>query len=184
MRLQGHWALALALLLCACNGQTGNTAENAAAEANQAAPAPSENAAGEVLAEPGNAASPPAGAPAPEPPANGSKAPEPSGEVTLSAAPARTAAGGTMTLTLRNGSSERVGYNLCTSGIETSAGRAVETGRICTMELRTLEPGRSANYAYELPDNLADGTYRFLTSVERMGSGRRGAVRSNSFEVR
>ena len=89
-----------------------------------------------------------------------------------------------MTLTLRNGDRQQIGYNLCTSALETSAGRPVPSNRVCTMELRTLGPGRSATYSYKLPVNMADGSYRFLTQVEWMQSGRRSGVRSNSFEVR
>lgn len=55
-----------------------------------------------------------------------------------------TNAGATMTLTLRNGSKEQIGYNLCTSAIETTSGKNIESGRVCTMEPRTVEPGRSA----------------------------------------
>jgi len=89
-----------------------------------------------------------------------------------------------MTLTLDNGSKEQVGYNLCTSALETSAGRAVPTGRICTMELRTLEPGKTVNYPYKLPVNMTAGNYRFVTQVEWIASGRRSGVRSNGFEIR
>lgn len=103
---------------------------------------------------------------------------------TLSAAPASAAAGATMTLTLRNGSRSQGGYNLCTSGLETAAGVPVASDRMCTMELRTLAPGTSATYAYEIPARLAGGSYRFVTNVERMNAGARTIVRSNNFEVR
>lgn len=166
----------IALLLGACAVDQANDSANMPEQANDLAPEASDG--------PGNEAAPTAGSPERQPPGNGSQAPEPSGDVTLSAAPARTTEGASMSLTLRNGSREQLGYNLCTSALETSAGRPVPSGRICTMELRTLEPGRNATYSYELPKTMVEGSYRFLTQVEWMGSGRRTGVRSNSFEVR
>lgn len=165
-------ALSLSLLLSACS-ETGNRADNfevANTVGNQGGDS--------------NQADSPAETAVPQRPANGSQAAQPSGQVTLSAAPAQASGGATMTLTLSNGSSEQIGYNLCTSALETRAGRAVPTGRVCTMELRMLEPGRTADHRYQLPVNMAAGSYRFLTQVERSQSGRRSAVRSNSFEVR
>lgn len=177
--MRDHGALLLSLLLCACSVETGNEAEQAgAADANEV------TATGDVGESAGGDATAPPGTPPPEQPGTNGQAAEPAGEVVLSAAPGRTTAGGTMTLTLRNDSREQIGYNLCSSAIETSGGRPVPTDRICTMELRLLEAGRSANYSYELPEQLADGTYRFLAQVEWMGSNRRSGVRSNSFEVR
>lgn len=108
----------------------------------------------------------------------------PSGGVALTAAPAQVPPGATMTLTLSNGSPERLGYNLCTSAILTASGSRVPTDRVCTMELRMLEPGRSATYPYQLPANIARGTYRFSTGVERMPSGTRATLTSNEFAVR
>lgn len=177
MRLQAMTAIPLSLLLCACGGDVANQADNfGTTGANNTAVAPANGAAGNAAASPGEPA-------APQQPGNGVQAPEPSGQVALSAAPARTTGGSTMTLTLTNGSSGQIGYNLCTSALQTSAGRPVPTSRVCTMELRTLEPGRRADYRYELPVNMPDGSYRFVTQVEWMESGRRSSVQSNSFEV-
>src|SRR5690606_32748356 len=65
--------------------------------------------------------------------------------ITLSITPDRLAPGGTATLTLRNGSEETVGYNLCASSLFRQAGadawEPVPEDRFCTMELRTLPPG-------------------------------------------
>lgn len=178
MRLQARTAVPLSLLLCACGGDASNQAANfGTTDANGAALAPANGGPGNAAASPGESA-------APQQPGNGPQAPEPSGQVTLSAAPAQTTAGATMTLTLSNGAREQIGYNLCTSALQTSAGADVPTSRVCTMELRTLEPGRSADYRYELPVNMADGSYRFLTQVEWMQSGRTSGVPSNSFEIR
>ena len=169
MGLQTLTALALSLMLCACGAGTGNGADNVGATEGNEMAAPSD---GSGDSRDGQES------------ANGTSAPEPSGDVTLAAAPAQTTGGSTMTLTLRNGSSQQIGYNLCTSALETSAGRSIPTSRVCTMELRTLEPGRNADYRYELPVNMAEGSYRFVTQVEWMQSSRGSGVRSNSFAVR
>lgn len=172
-------ALALGLLLCACTVGGDNASENA--EANGAVSTGTVNATGNAATD-GEAAPP--GSQQPQPAQPGAPAPLPSGSVDLSVAPTRVAAGATMTLTLRNGSRGQIGYNLCTSAIETSAGRTVPSDRVCTMELRTLEPGRSANYSYELPRRIAAGSYRFVTNVGPVDGGVRSVVRSNNFEVR
>lgn len=108
----------------------------------------------------------------------------PSGGVALTTAPVQVPPGGTVILTLSNGSPERLGCNLCTSAILSASGGPVRTDRVCTMELRTLEPGRSETYPYELPANIARGTYRFSASVEQMPSGTRTTLTSNEFSVR
>ncbi|MGI8704596.1 MAG: hypothetical protein ACR2JJ_02150 [Sphingomicrobium sp.] len=170
MRLPLNVSL-LPLLLFACTVESGNQAENIeGADGNEFTGAP-----------PGTA--PPVTSP-PQQPENDAKAPKPSGDVTLSATPASTTEGATITLTLSNGAKEQIGYNLCTSNLETSGGRDVPTSRVCTMELRTLEPGRTADYRYELPVNMVHGSYRIATQAEWMNSRRRSTVRSNSFEVR
>lgn len=121
--------------------------------------------------------------PIPLPPPPGGPLP-PIGAVTLTAALPVTTAGSTMVLTLANGSQQTIGYNLCTSSLETASGAPVPTGLVCTMELRTLQPGGTASFNYPLPANLADGRYRFSTNVERMPAGDRGTVTSNTFDVR
>lgn len=117
-------------------------------------------------------------------PAQNAPAPAPPGEVTLTAAPPQTSAGSTMVLSLANGSAQQIGYNLCTSALQTASGAAVQTDRVCTMELRTLAPGATATLDHELPPTLPDGSYRFSTDVERAESGDRMTVISNMFEVR
>lgn len=169
MKLQ---PLALVALLAACAAPTENG--EAPADSNQPADVPIQ----------GESDSPTAPvAPSPGQPAPGQPAPVPTGSVSLSAAPARAAAGSAMTLTLRNGSSQTIGYNLCTSGLLTSAGTPVPSDRVCTMELRTLKPAASATYAWELPTDLAAGRYRFTTGIDGMSSNRRGSIQSNIFEV-
>src|SRR5688572_24596127 len=72
-------------------------------------------------------------------------------------------------LILQNGYNGQVGYNLCASGLQRwsdSGWQPVETGEMCTMELRSLPPGQDATFEKRLPDGLAAGRYRYVTSVE------------------
>lgn len=120
---------------------------------------------------------PPAPDVTPEPPAS---------DVVLRVEPDRTAPGETVELVLHNGSQGGIGYNLCTSALERRVGEGwepVPSDRVCTMELRMLEPGQDARYPLELPQDLAAGTYRASTNVERMETGAREGVTSNTFEV-
>jgi hypothetical protein len=169
--------VALAILLASCSVNENDNAMDSNMASDQATDQPIMGENGQP-ASTGNQQSP-----APAPPPNGQPAPGPSGDVMLSASPSRTAAGSTMTLTLTNSANYTVGYNLCTSAIETAAGSSVPTDRVCTMELRTLQPGRSANYSFELPANLGDGSYRFSTGAENLDAGPRAAVKSNMCTV-
>lgn len=168
-------ALAMLIAACSVNGD-----ENAVQDMNLALDQPimGENGQPAVPGAPGNQQSP-----VPAPPSDGQPSPQPGGDVRLSASPSRTAAGSTMTLTLTNSANYTVGYNLCTSAIETAGGSNIPLDRVCTMELRTLQPGRSANYSFELPANLGDGRYRFSTSAENTDAGTPAVVKSNIFTV-
>jgi hypothetical protein len=107
--------------------------------------------------------------------------------VMLSAAPVPAAPGDSVMLTLENGSGEQIGYNLCTSGLERRVGEAweaVPSDRVCTMELRTLEPGREATFRLQLAAELADGEYRFSTRVERMEEGAGYVISTDPFRIR
>ncbi len=93
--------------------------------------------------------------------------------VSLSASPTTVAAGETITLTLSNQSAWPIGYNLCTSSLE----REVATGwepvpedRICTMELRMLDPDSTADQQIQLAADAAAGSYRYTANVEDRGS--------------
>lgn len=100
--------------------------------------------------------------------------------------PGTPSAGDTVTLVLDNRSPHSVGYNLCTSVLERSSGagrQAVPSDRVCTMELRTLEPGQRARYSMEVPEGLAPGEYVYLANVEVLDTGERRAVRSEPFRV-
>lgn len=117
-------------------------------------------------------------------PVHNAPVPTPPGDVTLAASPPQASAGSTIVLSLANGSALEIGYNLCTSALQSASGTVVQTDRVCTMELRILAPGATATYNHELPASLPAGTYRFSTSIERMQSGDRTSVTSNAFEVR
>ena len=161
MKSRSSTALALSLLLCACSADGANQGGNSAAP------------------DSGNEQQP-----QPQQPQPRQEQEQPSADVELSVSPEQTSQDSTLTLTLRNGSEQQVGYNLCTSALETAGGREVPTSRVCTMELRTLEPGRTATYRYTLPVNVAQGSYRIAAQVSWMQSNRTGPVRSDAFEVR
>ena len=90
-------------------------------------------------------------------------------------------------LILQNGYSGAVGYNLCTSGLQKRNGSAwdqVETGDICTMELRSLPPGQDATFEKRLPENLPSGEYRYSTSVEIPMRNAQVRVATDAFAVK
>lgn len=169
-------AIALASLLLACtvadeNAATDGQGGNDLVSSNLPAPVETQPANGNASAPPG------------QQPSNGETPADPAGEIGFRALPLRVNAGATVTLRLANGTSQRLGYNLCTSTLQTGGGENVRTDRVCTMELRTLAPGSSTTYPYDLPGDLKAGTYRFTAKVERMGSATSTTVTSNSFQV-
>ena len=90
----------------------------------------------------------------------------------------------TVKLTLSNESGGPIGYNLCTSALQRrTADRwtAVETGDICTMEIRTLQNGESVTFDKALPDDTVSGEYRYATNVDSSGSPI--VVASDPFQV-
>ncbi len=92
---------------------------------------------------------------------------------------------GNVELTLENGSSQAISYNLCTSALERSTNggwTAVPEDRVCTMELRSLAPGETATFTATLPAGAPSGEYRYSANVEREAGGR-VTVSSNSFLV-
>lgn len=92
----------------------------------------------------------------------------------------------TVRLILDNGTRSPIGYNLCHSQLQRNAGGSwtgVETDEVCTMELRTLNPGFDATFDKTLPPALPAGEYRYVTRVESpLGTPQR-PVPSNSFRV-
>lgn len=111
---------------------------------------------------------------------------DPADDVRLSVAPDRAAPGDSVTLTLDNRSTEQVGYNLCSSGLQRQAVDAWEpmpSDVACTMELRTLDAGQQTTYRTGLPADLASGRYRYVANIEAMESGGRYAIASEAFRV-
>jgi hypothetical protein len=107
-------------------------------------------------------------------------------DVRLNLDPAPAAAGDSTSLVLSNESAQSVGYNLCVSQLEQwdgDAWRPVPEGRVCTMELRILDPGGTARFGLSLPPALAPGEYRYSTRLEMMDTGETDVVRSESFRV-
>jgi hypothetical protein len=106
--------------------------------------------------------------------------------VTLQVAPLPASPGDSIALTLDNGAAEAVGYNLCTSTLErqTDDGwQPVPADRVCTMELRMLEPGQRADFPLQLQPELTAGAYRFSTRIEWMASGISDVVYTDEFHV-
>jgi hypothetical protein len=107
-------------------------------------------------------------------------------DVRLTVEPTPAAAGDSIVLTLDNGTANQIGYNLCTTSLErqTAGGwEVVPSDLVCTMELRTLEPGAEAEYRKALPAGLSAGQYRYRTNVELMPTGGYHAVTSSAFRV-
>jgi hypothetical protein len=110
----------------------------------------------------------------------------PTAEVAMSVEPSNATAGDSLTLTLSNESSGPVGYNLCSSRLERSAGNdwePIRENRMCTLELRTLPPGEQTTYSVQLPPTIEPGEYRFATNVEMLDGTARNLVRSTTFRV-
>jgi hypothetical protein len=107
-------------------------------------------------------------------------------DVRLHVQPRPAAPGDSLVLVLENASAEPIGYNLCASGLEQRAGdawRAVREERVCTMELRMLEPGQQARFAFLPPPGLAPGEYRAVTAIERQGAAGLESLASTPFSI-
>ena len=87
-----------------------------------------------------------------------------------------------VSLTLTNSSQSTVGYNLCASQLMRRTGGAwtvVPTQQVCTMEIRGLPPGESAQFRHSLPPGVQAGEYQYRTSIEMAGG--RTELASHSF---
>jgi hypothetical protein len=112
--------------------------------------------------------------------------PAPDAGASLEVRPEQVSPGGSVTLVLRNLSTEGLGYNLCVSALErrdNGAWEPVPSDRVCTMELRMLAPDQEAEYRLQIPDTAAAGTYRYSTPVEWMDRGVGETISSDSFRV-
>ena len=90
----------------------------------------------------------------------------------------------TVRLALDNGTQSQIGYNLCTSALERRSGSdwiPVQTDDVCTMELRTLNPGADATFEKKLPATLPAGEYRYSTRVESPLGSAGTTVTTNTF---
>jgi hypothetical protein len=106
--------------------------------------------------------------------------------VTLRVAPVPASPGADVSLILENEAAQAVGYNLCTSTLEHRTGdgwEAVPADRVCTMELRMLEPGQRADFRLQLQPELMAGTYRFSTRIEWMDAATGDVVSTDEFRV-
>jgi hypothetical protein len=104
----------------------------------------------------------------------------------LQIAPPSPRPGDEITLTLMNNTAGSVGYNLCASALTREVGaewQPVPSDRVCTMELRTLEPAQVDSFAFNLPGDLPGGVYRFQTNVEDLQAGTREEVATTIFLV-
>jgi hypothetical protein len=89
-------------------------------------------------------------------------------------------------LALDNGAPHQIGYNLCSSALQRRSGSTWEpvgTGEICTMELRTLNPGFDATFEKTLPLNMSAGEYRYITNIESPLGAQQAGVASDSFRL-
>jgi hypothetical protein len=101
----------------------------------------------------------------------------------------RVSPGEAVTIRLVNRSDGELGYNLCPAVLErrTSGGWEVDPHplvEVCTMELRLLSPGGSAEYRHTIPPAVRAGEYRFRVAVEAPLSQPQVPVVSGAFEVR
>jgi hypothetical protein len=93
---------------------------------------------------------------------------------------------GKVLLMLDNGTRQPIGYNLCSSQLQKRDGTGwsdVATDDVCTMELRTLNPGFDATFEKRLPASLAAGEYRYVTRIESPVGTPPGPIASNGFRT-
>jgi hypothetical protein len=102
------------------------------------------------------------------------------------------APGAAAVMTLSSQRSDTLGYNPCSSrSVERDMGGNwvvhAEPNRMCTMELRMLNPGQSQSVPATLPGDLTAGTYRIVMQFQPQSAGGQaaGSVRavSPSFTV-
>lgn len=115
-----------------------------------------------------------------------------SGGVVLAVDKTDYAPGGTVAMTISNHRTDTLGYNPCSdrSFERDSGGRWVvhpEPNRVCTMELRLLNPHESVTANTNAPGDASAGTYRIVLRLrpERVDSTQTSAVMavSSTFTV-
>lgn len=90
-----------------------------------------------------------------------------------------------VSVTLRNDSRSRVGYNTCLAvrdRWEGSSWRQIAPFRVCTLIGYDLEPGREITFEEAITDEWQPGEYRISLSVS-LGSGQRATISSGTFRV-
>lgn len=97
-------------------------------------------------------------------------------------------AGETAVVILTNTFGHAIGYNLCISALERqSNGRwqqsDLDRDRVCTTELRILQPGGRVTYSRLLNPALPAGEYRLRTTLENLEARSREPVVSTTFRV-
>jgi hypothetical protein len=95
--------------------------------------------------------------------------------------------GETARLTLRNRTGRSIGYNLCASAREIREGDGwtrVAPLRLCADAYFELAPGAETAHEEAITAEWRPGTYRMVTTVIVVGSGRRGEVLTGRFAVR
>lgn len=97
-------------------------------------------------------------------------------------------AGDTMMITLRNGSPDRIGYNLCPVALERRVNAEWQESpqrlaEVCTLELRILDPGGSDTYQHTVPRGLTPGEYRVRTAVEAPLGDAQIGIASQPFQI-
>jgi hypothetical protein len=108
------------------------------------------------------------------------------GPVTLAVEPRSLSPGDSLTLVLKNDSPGAIFYNLCPSVLERRARESwerVPSERMCTLELRRLQPGQEVRYPLQLPPSVAPGEYRYAARIEDLRNGTHAIVRSGMFLV-
>lgn len=100
------------------------------------------------------------------------------------------ATGDTIQVVLRNESSRRLGYNLCTKTLERRVDgqwgsvQSLPENTVCTLQLEILDAGESALGGLVVHPFIEPGTYRFRTRVEwPLRDGGNQVLVSNEFRV-
>lgn len=102
--------------------------------------------------------------------------------------------GDPVTLILKNGSDDGIGYNLCTSRLQRRQDGSWTTvhpqaDEVCTQQLITLPPGEQATYETEIPSAINDGepfppgTYRYANDIHNLNDNTQSTVSTPPFTV-